>query len=187
MATEAAYTDTVWYRISKGAPQAPSGLWRSAAQATLPNALQRLADQVAADPFLFPLLQREYAGLTLIGGEVSITSINTVGPTLLVSDDARRRWRLTMTNVPFALEYVPNRTDLDNPPPIQDFYYYTVFNDLIVVRDYTGTAPVETDLQIFGNYVPEITNTVFDDGELFDNLIDIGVALTLAAGAPAAG
>ncbi len=172
--TSAEYVDTVWYRITKGKPQPVAGIWRVSIQSTLDGALQRIADRVAADDGLHPLLINEYS-LTLAGGEVAI---NTLTPTLLLSRKARERWRVTMTDVTYPLKYRPNRVDLDNPPPTQDFYFFTIFNNLLVVRDSAGDIPSETDVQFFGNCVPLIGDVAFD-GELFDNLVDIGVAMIM--------
>ncbi len=99
---------------------------------------------------------------------------------MLISAAARKRWRVTMSadGVRFPLKYLPNMHDLDNPPPTSDYYFYTIFNNDLVVVDFNGDTPTETNVEFFGNSVPLIGNVAFD-GELFDDLIDIGVALVL--------
>lgn len=179
MATSAEYVDTVWYRLTKGKPQPLAELWRAAVQSTLGAALQRLGDRVAADEGLYPLLVNEYA-LTLVTGQVDISGQD---PVLLLSEHARAHWRVTMTDIRFPLKYLPNRFDLDNPPPTSDYVFYTVFNKNLVVRDYLGAVPTETAVQLFGNYTPEIDDSSLEvDGQLFDNLADIGAALVLESG-----
>lgn len=173
----AIYSDSVWYRISKGAPQPEMKLWRAAVQSTRDAALQRLADRVAADPSLYTLLVHEYP-LVLVAGEVSIA---TLTPVLLVSEGSRKNWRVTMTNVRFPLKYRENRSDLDNLPPTQDFYFYTIYNGKLVVRMPPSDIPNETAVLFAGSSIPLINDPTLDPttGELYDNLIDIGVALVM--------
>ena len=170
------YVQAVWYRLSKGKPQPMSGVWRVAIEDTLDAALQRVSDRIAADDGLYPLLVNQYA-LVLTSGEVAI---NALVPVLLVSTASRKRWRVTMVadGVRFPLKYLPNRSDLDNPPPTQDYYFYTIFNNLLVVRDSTGAVPGEVNVEFFGSYAALISNPAFD-GEVFDNLIDVGVAIIM--------
>jgi len=173
----AVYSDSVWYRITKGAPQPDSRLWRAAVQSTRDAALQRLADRVAADPALYTLLVHEY-DLTLVAGEVGIAALT---PVLLVSKASRENWRVTMTGVRFPLKYRENRSDLDNLPPTQDYYFYTIHNSKLIVRMPPSDIPSETAVQFFSNSIPLINDPVLDPatGELYDNLIDIGVALIM--------
>lgn len=184
MATDIQYIDTVWLRISKGLPQPETKLWRTAIQSTEAAALQRLADRCASDEYLAPLLQHEW-DLTLgSAGTAGQVPIHNLSPTLLLSERARKRLRVTMTGLRFALKYRPNMHDLTNPPPIPDFdyAYYTLFQQNIVVRDFQGSVPALTDIQIIGQKVPiDLTDPVFD-GELFDNLCDCGAELILESG-----
>jgi len=176
MATSAQYVDNVWFRLTKGAPQPAAGIWRVAIQSTLNAALQRLGDRVAADDGIYPTLFHQWS-LTLVGGEVDLVSQS---PVILLSESARQRWRITMTSVTYSLQFLPNMHDLENPPPTSDFYFYTVFNRKLIVRDSGGAIPSETAVQLYANQSPEITDANLTvAGQLYDNLIDIGVAMML--------
>ena len=187
MATVRDYVNVVWNRVTKGKPQMQSEVWRSAVESTLSNALQRLAQRVAGDEALYPLLQ-EVFDFSLTGfGDQTIDVINTVNPghTLLVSHAARRHWRLVSVGggPRFSLKYLPHRRDLDNPPPTPDYHFYTVHDGRIIVRDSDGNIPTDyTEIQLFGNYVPIISDQVFSNGELFDDLVDIGCAIIQESG-----
>lgn len=175
----AEFVDKVFYRIGRGNPQAKIGLYRPAIQAIESQALQRLADKVASDPDSYEILQQQYA-LVLVAGEISLLGLN---PTLLHSTQARKHWRITMTGVTNPLKALPNRCDLDNPPPISSYYYYNVFKGLLTVRKSDKTVPAETGVQLVGNYVPTLTDTSLGaTGELSDDLIDI--ALEILGGVP---
>jgi len=181
MATVQQYVDTVWLRLAKGLPQPQGKLWRVSIQSTIPTALQRLADRVAADDYLFPLLQNEW-DLTLNAGQVPV---HNLAPTLLLSRKARKHIRITMTGVRFGLKFRPTYHDLMNPPPIpdNDYLYYTFFEQNLFVRDNLGSIPAGTSIQLVGQKVPaDLTDAVFD-GELFDNIADIGAAIILESGA----
>jgi hypothetical protein len=212
MASIAQYVEEVLFRITKGAPQANAGVWRPAIESTLNTALQRLAEQVAADEGRFPLLMYHYSLHLSVQGEISFAEI-FASPTLsnhipLLSEPAQRRWRLQLgasgdrPNVE-QLERVRYRFDLDNPPPCSDFWYYTVgagneIDNGIIVRTSDGEIPdglIVVDW--WANGVPLITDPVFDkfqsltdtgegDGELFDDLIDQGVRIITEAGGIAA-
>lgn len=180
MATTDQYVATVWQRISQGKPQPQVGVWRSAIQSTINAAMQRTAGRVAGDVGLHPLLMHEWSITLGAAGTAGQDPINNLSPVLLLSEAARRWWRVTMTGIRFPLKYRPNITTIENPPPIPDldYMYYTFFNQNIVVRDFQGNVPTQVDLQLFGNKVPAISDPAFD-GELFDDLIDIGVAIIL--------
>lgn len=174
MATDDQYVDYVWQRMTGGRPQGESGIYRSAIQSTVGAALQRLADMAAADSKLHKIFYRQY-DLVLSGGEASVLGLS---PVLMQTEAAQRRWRVTMTDVPRSLQYRPNLRDRDCPTPAEGYYYYTIFAGMLVVWNSSGEAPVETDVQFNGNYVPLISDPSLAVGsELFDNLIDIGVYL----------
>lgn len=183
MANTAQYVDTVFYRMTKGASQPESKLWRAAIQSTLDNALQRLGDIVAADDGLAPLLFNTFNVTLGAGGSAGQDPINTFSPALLLSEAARQRWRVTMTGVRFSLQYRPTFHDLELPSivPDPDLMRYTVFNKCIVVRDFLGAIPAQTALQIYGNTTPLITDTAIDT-QLFDNLVDLGIAILVETG-----
>lgn len=149
----------------------------------LGDTLQKLADQVAADPSRYAILYRAYSITLGAGGTAGQDPVTTLSPTLLLSEEARKWWRVTMTGVRFPLSYRPNRTDLDNPPPISDpdYYYYAIFAGNVVVRDSQGEVPTVTALQFNGNYVPLISDPMLDK-ELKDDLFDVGTALLLGVG-----
>lgn len=184
MATKPQYVDTVWYRISKGAPQPLVGNWRVSIQSTIPAALQRLADRCASDEYLAPLLQYEW-DLTLgSAGTAGQVPIHNLSPTLLLSERARKRLRVTMTGLRFALKYRPNLHDLTNPPPIPDpdYAYFCIYQQNLIVRDFQGSVPALTAIQLIGQKVPiDLTDAVFD-GELFDDLCDSAVEIILESG-----
>lgn len=179
MATEKDFRDTVWYRISKGKPQPEIGLYRVAVESVLSSALQRLGNRVAADPKLCVTFQSEYP-LVLASGEISLIGLS---PTLLLSKEARKQWRVTMTDIRFPLQFLPNRRDVDNPPRTDDYYFYTVHLKKLIVRNSIGEIPAETSVQLFGNYVPLINDAALAvGGELFDDLCDCGTAIMLETG-----
>ena len=200
MATETQYTNTVWYRLSKGKPQPAAEVWRSGVQATLKTALQRLAEKVAGDEKLWPLLTTHYLLHLSNLAELDLATITIIPGerTLLLNEVAQTRWRLTVAvavspPAVLQLERVTYRYDLDNPPPIPDFWYYIVgpgdeIASGIVVRDYTGSIPeAGIVLHLWANGIAAIDDPVFDaygvpgvgQGELFDDLCDIGAAIVM--------
>lgn len=180
MASSEQYVATVWHRITKGKPQPQAGLWRSSVQSTLNAALQRLGSRTAYDVGLHSLFTNQWSITLGAAGTAGEDPIYNLTPSLLIDERARRWWRLTMTGVRFPLKYRPNPTDLDNPPPIPDpdYMYYTIFNRAVRVRDFQGNIPIQTALQFFGNKVPLISDSAID-AELFDDLVDIGVAVIM--------
>lgn len=174
--TTAEFVAKVFARISHGNPQAKAGVYRPAIQAIEGQSLQRLADKVAADPVAYTILYRQ-TNLILVAGEVTLLALS---PTLLLSEESRKKWRVTMTGVTNPLKYLRNRNDLDNPPPISSYYYYTVFMSKLLVRKSDKTVPTETAVQLFGNIVPLINDdSLSATGELSDDLIDIGIAIMM--------
>lgn len=138
--------------------------------------LQRLSDHVAADPVSYDILYRPYP-FVLSSGEISIAGQT---PTLLLSKDARKHWLITMTSVRFPIKPLPSYTDLLNPPPTPDYYFYATRASVLMIRDSNGDIPAETAVQFYANYTPLITDPVFSsNGELSDDLIDIAVAICL--------
>lgn len=145
-------------------------------------ALHRLAGRVSRDAGLYTLLQTQY-DLTLNLGEASLLGLQ---PTLLLSKETRKFWLITMTGVDHSIKLLNSITDLNNPPPVSSFYYATVFQWKLLVRDSAKAIPEETALQLFGNGVPLLTDPVFEeDGELRDDLIDVAVELLLESKNPA--
>jgi hypothetical protein len=172
--TDSEFVARVFARISRGNPQAKVGVYRPAIQSIIGQSLQKLADKVAADSVSYELLQQQY-DLTLVAGEASLLSLT---PTLLHSKQARKHWRVTMTGVTNPLKALPNRCDLDNPPPISSYYYYNVFKGKLTVRKSDKTIPTETAVQLIGNYVPLIGDaSLATTGELSDDLIEIGIEI----------
>ena len=177
MATVTQFVDSVFYRISKGKPQAESGVWRVSIESTMASALQRLAERVASNHELYPILVNKYELTLLPSGEVSLSGLT---PTLLLSKAGRMRWTVTATGVTHPIQMRRNYIDLTNPSPNSDYYFYTVFNKSLMVRTSAGVPPIETSIQLYGNYVPAIDDASLSmGGQLFDDLVDIGEALTL--------
>jgi hypothetical protein len=193
MATEDDYIVQVWERLSKGKPQPVAGLWRVAVQTTLPNALQRLGDRVAADDYLYPLLMNAWdveLGIGGVAGQAILIGPDGLDPVILLSEGARKRVRVTMedpndASIDLDCDYLPNFNDLKNPPPIPDDRkrYYTFWQRSLVIRDRTGQdgVMVQTPVTLYGCKAPEIDDFALD-GELFDNLVDIGCAIVMESG-----
>jgi hypothetical protein len=175
--------DLIFKRIGRGRPQGDIGIYRSAIQSFVNSCLQRLADRVAANDKLYTILHREYP-LTLVSGEIAISNLS---PTLLLSKESRKRWIVTMTGVRFPIKPLRSYIDILNPPPTLDYYFYIVHLGKLLVRDSSGAIPTETAVFLDGSYVPLISDAAFGTtGELLDDLLDIGVEMTLEAGNPLA-
>lgn len=192
MATTREFVDTVWYRLSKGKPQPTTGLWRAAVQSVLSAALQRLADRIAGDDALYPLLMHEWdvtLGIGGVAGQAILIGPSGLDPVILLSAGARKRVRVTMddpgpgpSGVLPPAQYLPNFHDLEIPSPSPDsrLRRYTFWQQSLVIRTGSGNVDdlVQTPVHLFGCKVPAIDDPVFD-GELFDDLCDVGAALCM--------
>lgn len=169
------YVDKIFYRLSRGLPEREIGHYRSAIESTAQAALQDLADSVAAsEEPKRGLLQKSFP-FTLSGGEATLSAETN----LLISTIPLTGY-VTLSGVTAPLQWLPNRLDLDFPPNIGDFVFYTLLDQKIIVRDATGAIPSPTALTIHGSYVPtfaDIPNELVDD-----DLIKIGLNLALGLG-----
>lgn len=172
----AQYANRVFQRLSKGNPQGEVKILRSAIENQLPQALQRLADEVAANSKERVRLQSLFP-LTL--GGAGTAGEEPLPSTVVTNKSAIEGWYVRMSGVPNELQYLPNRRDLDNPLSALDYYYYTLFNGALVVRDANGNIPAETALSLYANYTPTISQV---PAELEDNLINCGVQVALELG-----
>lgn len=170
--TSAQYVDRVFYRVGKGQTEEQAGVTTAAIEAGLNQTLQGLAEMIASHKSAAKrsLLQNSFS-FTLSSGEVSLTA----QPTLM------RRYipvtgYLTLTGVTEPLQWLPHRRDLDHPPPLPDYQFYSLFDDKIRVVDSNGTASTGTALTIIGSYVPLISEVA---DELVDELVNLGVAQVL--------
>lgn len=131
----------------------------------LPVSLQRLGQRVAEDRSIGvkARLQKSFA-LTLSSGDVAL-SASMVTEVLPGS-----HLTLTGTSQPFC--FIPQFQDILNPPPLSDYFFWTIHEGKIKVRKSDGTAPSGTSLVVYTNYYPLISEV---PDEFVDDLIDIGV------------
>jgi hypothetical protein len=179
------YQAKVWYRLTHGLPQPESKIWRSSVEATLPDALQRLGDRVAADPGMYVTLQASSVVTLGTSGTAGEEFVNNFSPTLILSTAARSHWSVDMTingtGVRFGLVPRVRFHDLINLPNQPDYYFYAVQREKIRIRYFDGSIPSGTLVcTIWGNIVPTVGMQISD--ELADNLSDIGIEIMSETG-----
>lgn len=171
--TTAQYVERVWYDLSKGNPEIQAGVYRSAIESALPQALNDLAELIAkSDPPTRALLQSDFS-FTLSSGEAVLSG----NPTLIPRYIAQSGY-VTLSGLTEPLCWVPHRADLTAsrlPSSQTDYNFYTVADGKIIVRTNTGAIPSATALTVMGSYVPTISQV--PDGQLVDELVGIGVAI----------
>lgn len=170
MATTLTVVEKVFQRMGKGLSETELKMYRTSIEACLPEALTNLGEKVAMDPSpnKRSLLQTSFS-FTLSSGSASLASSTT-----LLRKSIPVVGYVTMTSVTNQLQWLPFRRDLDNPPPLPDYYFYTIFNDTIIVRNHLAAVPSETALTLIANFIPTISQV---DDELLDDLVAIIISM----------
>lgn len=163
--------EKVWQAVSKGNPSADAKIYRTSIEAMVGVALQTLADRVMEEGLEKRALLQKSFSFTLSGGATSIISSNS---TLLI-DSVPQSGYVLLSGITDPLCWLPERADLNHPPALPDFTFYSIFGGQILVRDYTGAVPSATALTVYGNYVPTISEV--PDPQLVDDFIAIGVQI----------
>lgn len=147
-------------------------------ESVLSMALLRLGERVAQDPFHRVRLQAPFsdaitAGFAdLSGGGFATLKVSHV-----------RYGRVIHPGSPTApLQFLPNRQDLDYPPPTPDFYFYAIFQNGLYAVDYTGANVPDATLTITSSYNPSLAQVPVG---LTAMLVDIGVELCMESQSPA--
>lgn len=169
------YLERVYLRVSKGLPESAAGVYRTACEASLPDALQELGAKVAKseDGATRSQLQKTFS-FSLSSGEASF-------PSGLYPESLGRAY-LTHTSYTEPGQFLPNVQDLTSPPYLSDFFYYSTYGvgtsppaGKLRCVDYTGTALSGT-VTAYANYIPSLTDTNFPlPDTLADDLVDTGV------------
>lgn len=165
------FVERVFYNIGTGAPEQQAGVSRAAIEASLPSCLTRLGQRVAddEDPATRARLQKPFS-LTLTSGDVACDA--TIVTSRLPGSYA------TLTGTSYPLLWVPFYRDLISPPPLSEFYFWTMHEGKIKVRTSTGAVPASTNFVVVANYVPIISEV---PDEVVEDLIEIGVELNTLA------
>ena len=167
------YVEKVFQRIAKGKPSATVGHYRSAVESTVDAALKIMADAVAdsPDPVKRALLQKDFS-YTLSGGEAVLST----NPSLITNTIPSVGY-VTLAGVTQPLQWLPFRLDLDFPPPISEYTYYTIIDNKIVVRSSSGAIPSGTALTVHANYIPTLAEV--PDELTDDDLVTIGLQIAM--------
>lgn len=172
--TTAQFVEFVFLRLGGGKPEEQAGIYRAAIEASLSGALEQLAYDTAEDSNAARrgLLQKVFSLSAGSGtGVVDFTS----EPTIIIRHIPSTGYVTASSLSDRPLQWVPTRQQLDNPPPLSDYHFYTIFANTMIIRSSAGTAPSGTPaITIFSSYIPTISQV---PTELEGALVDIGVAM----------
>lgn len=141
-----------------------------AIESFIESALARLADRVRESEDR-NLLVKSFT-VPVSAGRASLANF----PSILVAGLPRAYVKSSLSSYPY--EYQANREDLDFPP-YSEFYYFTVQDNSIIVRDGAGLVPTDAGLTVECSYVPAITDI---ENTLWPTLVDITVELITEVG-----
>lgn len=180
------YIESVMPRVTKGAP-GEWGLVATAIAQQKDTVLQRLAENVAHsdNPAVQSLLQKTWSALpltlTAANGAVAVPS-DALGSGLpnaqiIVSDGGANIF-------PEPAEWVGTVFDLQNPPPVFDYIFFTVHRGLLKFSQYTVNGIVAptlngnplTQADVTSGYIPTLTSIGRTD-DVADILFDTAVAM----------
>jgi len=131
--------ERTFHEIAGFTTQERAGIYFYQIEAFLPEALRELQRQALAGATLArQYLTKEYV-LTASGGKYPLSGADD-----LLVESLPYATVTNTTESPFPFEWVPNPIDLHYPQPGVDFFYYTVENGVIRVRDLTGTLDTMT-------------------------------------------
>ena len=142
-----------------------------AVESLLSAALLQLGERIASDPN--PALRARLQGTftaTITGGIADLSPFTTLKIGHIATG------YVTHPNINTAMQYLPNRTDLDNPPNLSDYYYYTIFNNSVIAVDNTGAAVPNGAITIVASQNPSLPQV---PDSLVDRLLNIAVGLAL--------
>lgn len=166
------YVDNVFYRIGKGAPEEQAGIWRTSIEASLPDALKKLA-QVAVGSEWRSLLENDYS-LTISGSSASFSA-----QTDLLPESIKVCNHITHSSVANRFRILDQVTDLDYAASISDSILAFAAIGANAVHFRYPAGSLTGTLTVRAVKIPTLGTL---PNQLDDRLVDVGVSLFLAPG-----